>query len=256
MLVKTFYTTHGRFPSQQEFRMLKEMNEKRNIEPKTLEDELTEACKQNRLNLVKEYIEDKGVSVDCISSSGMTPLCAATQANNINCVEYLLDKGADVDKRSSHGRSPLLFAAESGHLSLMSYLINRGATNFTYNDQQLESNFISYHIRQGITRRDIYSVLKDDTLAGIVLDYLGLSGHRVRPIERLTSHISTSRVNKYIARDHVYDYRGTNRIEASYNFTKDTSKDVEASPINPVTVTPPSPVELPEGEPEVHEANK
>uniref|UniRef100_A0A0A9WFM4 Alpha-latrotoxin-Lh1a n=1 Tax=Lygus hesperus TaxID=30085 RepID=A0A0A9WFM4_LYGHE len=205
----------------------------------------------------------------------MTPLCVATQANNIHCVEYLLDKGADVDKRSSHGRSPLLFAAESGHLSLMSYLINRGATNFTYNDQQLESNFISYHIRQGITRRDIYSVLKDDTLAGIVLDYLGLSGHRVRPIERLTSHISTSRVNKYTPRNHVYDYRGTNRIEEPGAFTKVDSKDVESCVGNDATASnvththpaattaaidtagpSPTSAEQPEGEPEVHEINK
>eukprot|EP00461_Guttulinopsis_vulgaris_P003069 UN03070 len=114
-----------------------------------------------------------------------TALCAAAQGGHIDIMAFLLDNNASVDCRPPHNRTALLFASESGHFNAMNYLISRGATYFTYSDQQIESYYMSYTIRQSITRRELSYALPGDLLPGIVLDYLGLGGHRTRPIERL-----------------------------------------------------------------------
>jgi ankyrin repeat protein len=113
----------------------------------------------------------------------------AAQDNHMECVEFLIDSGAAVDRRTTQGWTPLLYAAESGHFELMTYLINRGATHFTYTDQQCEFYFVSYVIRQSITRRDVSRALLNDTFTALALEYLSLGGLKMRPVERLSAHV-------------------------------------------------------------------
>ena len=100
-------------------------------------------------------------------------------------MKWLIEHGAKVDIRSHGNRTALLYAAESGHFDCMNLLIRNGATHFTYTDQQVESHFVSYTIRQSITRRELSYVIPSEEAAGLVLDYLGLGGQRVKLIDRL-----------------------------------------------------------------------
>jgi hypothetical protein len=82
----------------------------------------------------------------------------------------------------------LLFSCfMSASLAYVRVVFAAGATNFTYQDQQLESVFVSFMIRQGITRREVSTHLPVD-LANNVLAYLGMSRYRHRSIERLMPH--------------------------------------------------------------------
>lgn len=237
MNTKAFYERHHRFPYSQEFHIIKEAMQQQardhpeQLTPQQLQDPVecfVMAAKLNQLDDMKEIFA-LGVDIDAHNQAGMTALCAAAQWNNINCVEYLLDNGASIDLRSSSARSPLLYAAESGNLHLMSYLINRGSTNFTYNDQQLESYFISYTIRQAITRRDVSHVIQDDRITDLVLDFLGLSASRNRPLDRMTAAVDTMYVNKYIPNPYRRGLLVPNSTRVSTNPAADAAAAAAAS---------------------------
>lgn len=195
MNVKLFYDTHGRFPSQHEFKMLKEQTlaqqnlrqQQPSAPEESVESQWISAARTGDLATLKR-LRPQMRSVD-EPINNVTALAVAAQGNHASCVEFLIDNGAAVDRRTPQGRSPLLYAAESGHFELMTYLINRGATHFTYTDQQCESYFVSYVIRQSITRRDVSRALQDNTVTAMVLEYLSLGGLKVRPIERLSAHV-------------------------------------------------------------------
>lgn len=200
MNVKKFFQIHGRFPSQHEFRQIREYVIKNRLDlnnPKlTPDDKFVEACRLGDMALMESLLPNIS-SIDCSSrvpdpdnpAEPMyrpTALCIAAQANQLEVVAWLLKKGAKVDVRSYGNRTALLYAAESGNFDCMNLLIRNGATHFTYTDQQVESHFISYTIRQSITRRELSYVIPSEEVAGCVLDYLGLGGQRVRLIERLS----------------------------------------------------------------------
>lgn len=211
MSVKLFFQTHGRFPTTDEFRLIRTF---RQHQPDTLVLDMETVPTSKQFQFIREARHGNAARVlellpsiphidtACIAlPEGMPPpphgsaavntkqspnaLCAAAQGDHIEVLTLLLNNNASVDSRPSQNRTALLFASESGHFNSMNYLISRGATYFTYSDQQIESYFISYTIRQSITRRELSYVLPGDLLPGIVLDYLGLGGHRTRPIERL-----------------------------------------------------------------------
>lgn len=211
MSVKLFFETHGRFPTTDEFRLIRTFKQH---QPDTLSESTTlfannevnpmyqfvRAARQGDLETIQSLMNcvqhiDSPANVRQASQDQQqttltvrqapTALCAAAQGDHLDIIAYLLDHGASVDSRPPHNRTALLFASESGHFNSMNYLISRGATYFTYSDQQIESYYMSYTIRQSITRRELSHILPGDLLPGIVLDYLGLGGHRTRPIERL-----------------------------------------------------------------------
>eukprot|EP00461_Guttulinopsis_vulgaris_P001313 UN01313 len=222
MSVKLFFETHGRFPTTDEFRLIRTFKQH---QPDTiseckelliLNDEghnpvfcLVRAARLGNMQQVARLAPIIGAPLDATANvlqpqviersnvehapSGPHPayrqtptaLCAAAQGGHLDIMAYLLDNKATVDCRPPHNRTALLFASESGGFNAMNFLIGRGATYFTYSDQQIESYYMSYTIRQSITRRELSYVLPGDLLPGIILDYLGLGGHRTRNIERL-----------------------------------------------------------------------
>jgi hypothetical protein len=217
MSVQLFFQTHGRFPTTDEFRLIRTFRQHQPLilfpTPQVLQDSLVftfvKAARAGNLaemqQLMPQIADHPKCSLDSyplipaqpnnqenmVSISPPpqrftpTALCAAAQGDHVDVLAFLLDNNATVDLRPPHNRTALLFACESGHFNSMNFLISRGATYFTYSDQQIESYFMSYTIRQSITRRELSYVLPGDLLPGIVLDYLGLGGARTRPIERL-----------------------------------------------------------------------
>ncbi len=157
------------------------------VPAESVENRWINAARQGDLATLRELLP-KMKNID-ENVHTISALAAAAQGNHFECVEFLIDNGAAVDRRTQQGRSPLLYAAESGHFELMNYLVERGATHFTYTDQQQESYFVSYVIRQSITRRDVSRAIKNDALTALVLEYLSLGGLKVRPIERLSAHV-------------------------------------------------------------------
>ena len=111
-------------------------------------------------------------------SSLPAALAAAAQANQYGVVEFLIESKADVNFRTGQQRLPILYAAESGHFQVMNLLIQNGATAFSSFDQQLESYFVSYLIRQGITKRELSAVIPNETAVYTILDYVGLGTQR------------------------------------------------------------------------------
>jgi len=190
MSVKLFYETHGRFPTQQEFRLLKE-----SAPPKLIpadndaQGQFVKACQNGERDRVKELLQTHGTRLLQGQWNNYTGLCAAAQRGHMEIVKDLLDAKADPDFRAAAGRTPILFAAESGHFDVMNLLINRGATMFTAMDQQLESYFVSYMIRQAIIRRDVMAHFPSETLVNLVLEFLGLGSHRVRPHQPVVQYV-------------------------------------------------------------------
>jgi len=73
------------------------------------------------------FLEDDGIDVDALDSSGLSPLHLAVQNNHLACVKILLDKGADVNIEAPSIGTPLQIAIESDFVEISTLLEEHGA---------------------------------------------------------------------------------------------------------------------------------
>ena len=85
------------------------------------------AAMGGHLNVVQYLIEEKKVSYNQETLGGITAFTSAVENNRISTVRYLIKQGADIHKTNSDGKTALIVAVEAGHLNMVKYLIKKGA---------------------------------------------------------------------------------------------------------------------------------
>ena len=74
------------------------------------EEELVEASRSNDDTAVSAILALGGVSVDCRSALGVTPLIAAAESGNAGTLRLLLQHHADPNMATPSGNFPLRYA--------------------------------------------------------------------------------------------------------------------------------------------------
>jgi hypothetical protein len=85
-------------------------------------DALTHAVATHNEPLVKEALAEK-VDLNAQDAEGRTPLLAAIDHGNAQCVPQLLERGANVDVAGRDGRTPLMAAAVAENVELLRTLV-------------------------------------------------------------------------------------------------------------------------------------
>ena len=96
------------------------------------------AAQDGYLNLVKQLVEQRGVSVDLEDICRRTPLHEASSFGRLPVVKWLVGKGANIHAQDYEGKTPLDIARKSGELDVVSFL-----------EQELQRN--KQHVQQSIT---------------------------------------------------------------------------------------------------------
>ena len=76
--------------------------------------------------LLKQY----GVAVNQPALDGRTPLYAACESGNAECVRLLIRAGASLESKRNDDTTPLIVAAYFGHESVVELLLEQGASLF------------------------------------------------------------------------------------------------------------------------------
>lgn len=108
-----------------------------NAEDKSSKAPVHLAAEKGYLDIVKYFIEQKGVKFDVKTKiDGTTPLHFAASSGNFELVKYFIEeKGVDVDVKNSDLRTPVFFAIYSGHLNIVEYLVDEKGADFTISDE-------------------------------------------------------------------------------------------------------------------------
>jgi len=85
------------------------------------------ACARGEMEEVRRLVEDEGEDVDKATSTGPTPLIAASLQGKLAVVQYLVEHGADKDKANYENSTALWASAHQGHLAVVEYLVGQGA---------------------------------------------------------------------------------------------------------------------------------
>jgi ankyrin repeat protein len=89
-------------------------------------DAIVEAIASGKFDEVKS-LKARGVSVDAISSEGLTGLMKLAEEGDSDSVRRLLDLGAKLDVKNAKGETALWYAVYGGHEDLALDLISKGA---------------------------------------------------------------------------------------------------------------------------------
>ncbi|KXN75105.1 ankyrin [Conidiobolus coronatus NRRL 28638] len=90
------------------------------------------ACSNNELDLIKDLIENKGVSANIQDVNGYAPLHAAVSWNFPELTQYLISKGANVNLKTSDGDTPLHYCEQA---ELAQILLDNGANPDEINEE-------------------------------------------------------------------------------------------------------------------------
>lgn len=74
-----------------------------------------------------EALKKKGVSIDALSTEGMTGLMKLAEEGNEGAVHRLLKMGAQLEAKNAKGETAIWYAVYGGHETLALDLISRGA---------------------------------------------------------------------------------------------------------------------------------
>ncbi|KAJ1823339.1 palmitoyltransferase akr1 [Coemansia sp. RSA 2675] len=93
------------------------------------EDTFWEAARQDDLDTVRDYVENKGMRPDQPDSGGNAALHWATRNHSLRVLRYLVEeKGANINVRSTnYEATPLFWAISQGNLDAITYLVSSGA---------------------------------------------------------------------------------------------------------------------------------
>lgn len=99
---------------------------------KPAQNEIVEAVQNNKLTLVKEYLQN-GADVNATTKNDQSLLLIATLANNIPMAEVLVAHNANVNQQDNRKDSPFLYAGAAGHLELVKLYLKNGARFDVFN---------------------------------------------------------------------------------------------------------------------------
>lgn len=89
---------------------------------------LHHAASKGHIDIVRLISSTKGVVVDFVSKSKVTPLWLASANGHRNVVSLLIEKEANIEARDvPHGQTPLCQAARNGHYSVVELLLRSNA---------------------------------------------------------------------------------------------------------------------------------
>jgi len=90
------------------------------------ETDIWTAAKKGNLAAVKTFLE-KGIKVNSLDPSGVTPLSMAALTGEVETVMFLIGKGAEVNVQHKDGATPLHFAAFFGETEVVELLLDNNA---------------------------------------------------------------------------------------------------------------------------------
>ena len=90
---------------------------------------LIDAIREKNIELVKQIIEDKGITdLNVISDTGETPINYSVKYGTPEIVEYLIDKGlCDINQVIEDSPTPLMVACADENQEMVKLLIEKGA---------------------------------------------------------------------------------------------------------------------------------
>ena len=94
------------------------------VETVTIEA-LFEACRKNRLDVVKMILEHYKVDINGTDRAGNGLLHVMSVVRNSECVLYLLDHGADTTLTNTRGATPLYIACQNGYTEYASLILSK-----------------------------------------------------------------------------------------------------------------------------------
>jgi ankyrin repeat protein len=80
-----------------------------------------------QIDVVRDIIENKGVSVHVVNENGSTPLLQAAWKGQLEVCRYLLTKGANVHSVNKNGVIAVQLACHTGHLAILELLDRQGS---------------------------------------------------------------------------------------------------------------------------------
>ncbi|XP_054164365.1 ankyrin repeat and MYND domain-containing protein 2-like [Oppia nitens] len=129
------------------------------------EKQLIQKVSENKLEEVKQLLNESDVRINCCDDNGMNLLQHAAYKGNHEICRYFIERGADVNHcQHIHGYTALMFAALGGHLSVVSLLLeseaNINAVNSVNRNAAQMAAFVGQHaavaiINNFISRDDI-----------------------------------------------------------------------------------------------------
>ena len=86
--------------------------------------DIFEAVEQDNLRLVKQFVEEEGVSVASVNHRLRTPAHIAASKGSLRILKYVLEKDSSVlGEIDWHGHNVLLSAVDNDHLDIVRYLV-------------------------------------------------------------------------------------------------------------------------------------
>ena len=73
------------------------------------------------------YLVEQGANIEATNKIGVTPLHAACSSGNNDIIKFLLEKKAYIEAKTDEGLTPLHIAAQDGHLEAVNILLQFGA---------------------------------------------------------------------------------------------------------------------------------
>src|SRR5699024_1518286 len=80
---------------------------------------------------------EAGADPSCATPTGITPLIAAVNMQQLPLLPLLLEHGADIDQRLPGGVSALMVASAEGHVDVVARLLSAHADPHARDDKQL-----------------------------------------------------------------------------------------------------------------------
>lgn len=110
---------------------LKFLIENEHIDPNQPDEQNTYllhwAAINNRLEVVKYLVDEKGVRIDQIGGElEATPLHWAASAGHSRVISFLVKRGADVLSINNHGFTPLAVATANGNINAVAFFLAHG----------------------------------------------------------------------------------------------------------------------------------
>ena len=101
---------------------------------------LTTAVMYNHLEIVKYFIEEKGMNINHKGSKSWTILMAASVNGHLNIVKYLVEHGADINSKKDNGGTVLMEAScgrgDLENLKVIKYLVEEKGMDINVKDNE------------------------------------------------------------------------------------------------------------------------
>ena len=106
-------------------------------------------------NIILYMLSFKNLNINCINSTGRTPLHFASRIGNIKCIQLLVSGGGNVNIQDNEGQTCLHLCARLNHISTLNYLLSIGANKYIYD----KNNLLPLNLAQNENNIEIIKLL-------------------------------------------------------------------------------------------------